>query len=103
VTPQKTAQGIDRRKPDFTCNTYFKRGCRSDNRNFEIHQDAIEPGQQVLIVDDLIATGGTAKAVAEVVEKMDGHIIGLAFMVELSALKGRQKLTNYKVTSIIKY
>jgi len=69
----------------------------------EIHQDAIEPGQHVLIVDDLIATGGTAKAVAEVVEKMGGHIIGLAFMVELSALKGRQKLTNYKVTSVIKY
>ena len=71
--------------------------------SLEIHQDAIEPGQRVLIVDDLIATGGTAKAVAEVVEKMGGVIVGLAFMVELSALKGRQKLTNYKVTSVLKY
>ncbi len=69
----------------------------------EIHKDAIEPGQHVLIVDDLIATGGTAKAVAEVVEKMGGVIVGLAFMVELTALKGRQKLTNYKVTSVLKY
>jgi adenine phosphoribosyltransferase len=71
--------------------------------SLEIHQDAIEPGQRVLIVDDLIATGGTAKAVAEVVEKMGGVIVGLAFMVELSALKGRQKLTNYRVTSVLKY
>lgn len=69
----------------------------------EIHQDAIEPGQRVLIVDDLIATGGTAKAVADIVEKMGGTVVGLAFMVELTALKGRQKLANYKVTSILKY
>jgi adenine phosphoribosyltransferase len=69
----------------------------------EIHQDAIEAGQRVLIVDDLIATGGTAKAVAEIVEKMGGTVVGLAFMVELTALKGRQKLTNYRVTSILKY
>jgi adenine phosphoribosyltransferase len=69
----------------------------------EIHQDAIEPGQRVLIVDDLIATGGTAKAVADIVEKMGGTVVGLAFMVELTSLKGRQKLTNYKVTSILKY
>jgi adenine phosphoribosyltransferase len=69
----------------------------------EIHQDAIEPGQRVLIVDDLIATGGTAKAVAEIVEKMGGTVVGLAFMVELTALKGRQKLTNYRITSLLKY
>jgi adenine phosphoribosyltransferase len=71
--------------------------------SLEIHKDAIEPGQRVLIVDDLIATGGTAKAVAEVVKKMGGIVVGLAFMVELTALKGRQKLSNYKVTSILKY
>jgi adenine phosphoribosyltransferase len=69
----------------------------------EIHQDAIEPGQRVLIVDDLIATGGTARAVADIVEKMGGTVIGLAFMVELTALKGRQKLEKYKVTSVLKY
>lgn len=69
----------------------------------EIHKDAIEPGQRVLIVDDLIATGGTAKAVAEVVEKMGGVVVGLAFMVELTALKGRAQLANHKIVSILKY
>ena len=71
--------------------------------SLEIHRDAIEPGQRVLIVDDLIATGGTAAAVAYIVEKMGGTVVGLAFMVELTALKGRQKLPNYKVISILKY
>ncbi len=71
--------------------------------SLEIHKDAIEPGQRILIVDDLIATGGTAKAVAQVVEKMGGTVVGLAFMVELTALKGRQQLSDYKVTSILKY
>jgi adenine phosphoribosyltransferase len=71
--------------------------------SLEIHQDAIEPGQRVLIVDDLIATGGTAKAVADIVEKMGGVVVGLAFMVELTALKGREKLARHKVISILKY
>ena len=69
----------------------------------EIHQDAIEPGNRVLIIDDLIATGGTARAVADIVEKMGGTVVGLAFMVELTALKGRQKLGNHKITSVLKY
>jgi adenine phosphoribosyltransferase len=69
----------------------------------EIHQDAIRPGQRVLIVDDLIATGGTARAVADVVHRMGGEVIGLAFLVELAFLDGRSKLTQYPVTSILKY
>ena len=69
----------------------------------EIHRDAIEPGNRVLIIDDLIATGGTARAVADIVEKMGGTVVGLAFMVELTALKGRQKLGNHKITSVLKY
>lgn len=69
----------------------------------EIHQDAIRAGQRVLVVDDLIATGGTAKAVAEMVEKMGGIVVGLAFVVELEFLKGRQKLGKYEITSLIKY
>lgn len=69
----------------------------------EIHQDAIQPGQRVLIVDDLIATGGTARAVADVVEKMGGVVVGLAFMVELCALKGREKLATHEVMSVLKY
>jgi adenine phosphoribosyltransferase len=56
-----------------------------------------------LIVDDLIATGGTAKAVTEMVERMGGTVVGLAFMVELEFLAGRQKLAGYEVTSILKY
>ncbi|MFH1573978.1 MAG: adenine phosphoribosyltransferase [Acidobacteriota bacterium] len=71
--------------------------------SLEIHQDAIRPGQRVLIVDDLIATGGTARAVAEVVEKMEGEVVGLAFLVELTFLKGREKLTRYPVRSILQY
>jgi adenine phosphoribosyltransferase len=69
----------------------------------EIHQDAIEPGQRVIIVDDLIATGGTAKAVAEMVEAMGGTLLGLAFVVELGFLHGREKLSKYQVTSLLKY
>lgn len=71
--------------------------------SLEIHQDAIRSGQRVLIVDDLIATGGTAKAVAEMVEKMGGVLVGLAFMVELGFLNGRQKLLSYEVTSVLRY
>lgn len=71
--------------------------------SLEIHRDAVEPGQRVLIVDDLIATGGTAKAVAELIEKMGGEILGFAFVVELEFLKGREKLRNYEVTSLLKY
>jgi adenine phosphoribosyltransferase len=69
----------------------------------EIHQDAIVPGMRVLIVDDLIATGGTAKAVAEMVEKMGATVIGLDFVVELTSLHGREKLAKYDVRSILKY
>ncbi len=71
--------------------------------SLEIHQDAIRPGQRALIVDDLIATGGTARAVADVVEKMGGKVVGLAFLVELTFLKGRDKLTGYEVLSVLKY
>jgi len=71
--------------------------------SLEIHKDAIKPGQRVLIVDDLIATGGTAKAVAGMVETMGADLLGLAFLVELTFLKGRDKLTQYNVHSILKY
>jgi adenine phosphoribosyltransferase len=69
----------------------------------EIHQDAIQPGQRVLIVDDLIATGGTARAVAEMVETMDAIVVGLSFVVELSFLHGRDKLKKYDLHTILKY
>lgn len=69
----------------------------------EIHQDAVQPGQRVLIVDDLIATGGTAKAVAEMVEAMGGIVVGLAFVVELGFLNGRDKLSKYDLHTVLKY
>ncbi|MBP1706755.1 MAG: adenine phosphoribosyltransferase [Chloroflexi bacterium] len=67
----------------------------------EIHRDAIEPGQKVLIVDDVLATGGTASAVVSLVQKMKGEIIGAAFLLELKDLKGRDKLPGIQVYSLI--
>ncbi len=69
----------------------------------EMHKDAIEPGEKVLIIDDVLATGGTAKAVAELVEKLGGKVIACAFLIELTFLHGRNKLKNYKVFALMKY
>jgi adenine phosphoribosyltransferase len=69
----------------------------------EIHKDAIKPGQRVLIVDDLLATGGTVSAAMELVENLGGHIAGIAFLVELSFLKGREHLKGHDVFALIKY
>lgn len=71
--------------------------------NLEIHQDAISTGQKVLIVDDLLATGGTISAVSKMVEKLKGKIVGIVFLVELLDLKGREKLSAYKVSSLVQY
>ncbi|HEY3744066.1 MAG TPA: adenine phosphoribosyltransferase [Bryobacteraceae bacterium] len=69
----------------------------------EIHKDAVERGQRVLIVDDVLATGGTAAAVAELVTRMGGTIAGLGFVVELDFLNGRDKLVGHDVHSLIHY
>jgi adenine phosphoribosyltransferase len=69
----------------------------------EMHKDAVGMGHRVLIVDDLLATGGTAKAVVDLVEKMDGKIVGLLFLVELDFLGGRKKFEGYDVRSLIRY
>ena len=71
--------------------------------SLQIHEDAIEPGQKVLIVDDLLATGGTVEAVARLVEKVGGKIVGLAFMVELDFLKGREKLPGHDLHVLVHY
>jgi adenine phosphoribosyltransferase len=71
--------------------------------SLEMHRDAITPGQEVLIIDDLLATGGTAVAVAQLVESQGGHVAGLGFVVELDFLKGREKLSKYKVHSLLHY
>lgn len=69
----------------------------------EIHKDAIEPGQNVLIVDDVLATGGTARGVARLVETLGGRVAGLGFVVELEFLAGRKKLEGYDVFSLVSY
>ena len=69
----------------------------------EIHKDAVSPGQRVLIIDDVLATGGTAGAVAKLVEKLEGRVAGLGFILELDFLKGREKLAKYDVYSLLHY
>jgi adenine phosphoribosyltransferase len=69
----------------------------------EIHRDAIAPGSKVLIVDDLLATGGTAKATAELLAQLQAEVIGFAFVIELLALKGKDKLPTIPVISLVKY
>jgi adenine phosphoribosyltransferase len=68
-----------------------------------MHQDAIRPGQKVLMVDDLLATGGTMAACCRMVESLGGKIVGCVFLIELSFLPGREKLRQYKVVSLIDY
>ncbi len=69
----------------------------------EIHQDAIAPGQNVLIVDDVLATGGTMKAVIELLQHFDANVCGLAFVAELAFLNGREKLTGHKLTTLMTF
>ena len=73
------------------------------SNSLEMHKDAIQKGQRVLIVDDLLATGGTAVATAELATRLGGHIAGLAFVVELDFLQGREKLAKYEVFSLLHY
>lgn len=68
-----------------------------------IHKDAIKPGQRVLIIDDLLATGGTIEATVKLVEKLGGVVAGIAFLIELSYLEGRQKLQDYDILTLMKY
>ncbi|WP_276980189.1 adenine phosphoribosyltransferase [Johnsonella ignava] len=69
----------------------------------EIHKDAVSPGQRVVIVDDLIATGGTTQAMIKLIEQLGGVVVKLCFMIELKDLKGRDKLKGYSVSSLVSY
>ncbi len=71
--------------------------------SLEIHRDAISQGQEVLIIDDLLATGGTALAVAQLIESLGGKVAGLGFLIELGFLKGRDKLSKYDLHAIMEY
>ena len=69
----------------------------------EMHKDAIVPGQKVVIVDDLIATGGTTEAIIKLIEQLGGEVVKIIFLIELEGLKGREKLSGYDVDADIKY
>ena len=69
----------------------------------EMHRDAIKPGQRVLVVDDLLATGGTVEATVRLIEDLGGEIAGVAFLIELDFLHGRDKLSGYRVVSLVHY
>lgn len=69
----------------------------------EIHKDAIKPGQKVVLVDDLIATGGTMKAAAELIEELGGEVVKMLFLLELAGLEGRKVLEKYEVASVVTY
>lgn len=71
--------------------------------SLEIHKDAIKPGQRVLVVDDLLATGGTISAVAKLVQQLGGEVVGISFVIELTGLNGREKLKSFDVNSIVQY
>ena len=69
----------------------------------EMHKDSVKPGQKVVIIDDLIATGGTIEAAAELVESLGGVVVKIIFLMELAGLKGRERLKKYNVDSVIRY
>ncbi len=71
--------------------------------SLEVHLDALKKGARVIIVDDLLATGGTAEAVIRLVEKLGASVIGLSFLIELAFLKGRERLKDYQMRSLIQY
>lgn len=87
--------------PAETIRATYKKEYGDDG--LEIHKDAILPGQKVIIADDLLATGGTAAATAELVEKLGGKIVGFCFLIELGFLHGREKLKKYPVYSLLTY
>ena len=88
--------------PSKVVNLTYSKEYESDT--IEVHQDAVERGQRVLLVDDLLATGGTIKANAELVEKLGGQIVGMCFLIELEYLHGRENLGNkYEIFSLINY
>lgn len=90
-----------RKLPSKTVSVTYELEYGSDQ--LEIHQDAVKPGQRVLLCDDLLATGGTARAAIELVRKLGGELAGAAFAVELSFLNGRAKIPGVDVFSLLKY
>ena len=100
----KTGLVIVRKKGKLPFKTV---GCDYDleygKETLEIHKDSIKPKERILIIDDVLATGGTALAAAKLVKKLKGRIIGISFLIELLFLNGRKKLKKYNVVSLIQY
>lgn len=99
-------------KPFVLCRKKGKLPCETIEREYELeygtatvemHKDSIKPGQKVVVVDDLIATGGTIEATCSLIEELGGEVVKLVFLMELAGLKGRERLKNYEVASVITY
>ena len=93
-----------RKKGKLPCETVSKEyDLEYGSAVIEMHKDSIKPGQKVVLVDDLIATGGTIEAAAQLVESLGGEVVKIIFLMELAGLKGREKLAKYDVASVICY
>ena len=95
---------LTRKKGKLPCETVSKEyDLEYGSAEIEMHKDSIKPGQKVVLVDDLIATGGTIQAAAELVESLGGEVVKIIFLMELAGLKGRELLKKYDVASVIRY
>ena len=93
-----------RKKGKLPCETVSQEyALEYGTATIEMHKDSIRPGQKVVIIDDLIATGGTTEAIIKLVEQLGGKIVKIAFLMELEGLNGRDKLAGYSMDSVIKY
>ena len=93
-----------RKKGKLPCETISQEySLEYGTATIEMHKDAIKPGQKVVIVDDLIATGGTIEAIIRLVEALGGEVVKIVFLIELQGLKGREKLKGYDADALIKY
>ena len=93
-----------RKKGKLPCETISQEyDLEYGSAEIEMHKDAIQPGQKIVLVDDLIATGGTIEAAARLVEELGGEVVKIIFLMELEGLKGREKLKGYDVESVIHY
>ena len=87
--------------PFDTHSFHYELEYRADT--LEIHRDGVSPGQRVLLVDDLLATGGTMQACCRLIEQVGGHVVGCAFLIELKDLKGADQISNYDIFSVLEY
>ena len=93
-----------RKKGKLPCETVEKEyELEYGTATIEMHKDSIKPGQKVLIVDDLVATGGTTQAMIDLIESLGGEVVGIVVMIELAGLKGRERLSKYRLESAICY